>query len=160
MSECHARGIHLGPGEGLTIRNPVGGRLTFKVQSDGTGGALTAIESVAAPGEGPPMHVHPELDEALYVLEGIFRIALDGDVLDAPAGAFTWIPRGLPHTWQNVGDGPGRFLALVLPAGLERFFQAFADLPAGSSVPEAFRTLGPEGGIEVVGPPLAQSHPG
>ena len=122
--------------------------------------ASTAIESVVGAGEGPPMHVHPDVDEAIFVLEGTFRLALDGEVRDAPAGAFAWIPRGAPHTWQNVGDGPGRFLALVLPAGLEGFFQAFSELPTSSSVPEAFRALGAAGGLEVVGPPLAQSHPG
>ena len=160
MSEGDGRGIHVAPGEGLTIRNPLGGRLTFKARSDETGGACTAIETVNGPGDGPPLHVHPDLDEAIYVLEGTFRIALGGEVRDAPAGTFAWIPRGAPHTWQNVGDGPGRFLALVLPAGRESFFRAFAALPAGSSAPEAFRALGPEGGLEVVGPPLAQSHPG
>jgi uncharacterized cupin superfamily protein len=53
--------------------------VTFKAVSDQSGGGLTAIESVSAPGEGPPLHVHTEEDEFIYTLEGTFRVKL-GDV--------------------------------------------------------------------------------
>ena len=44
-------GVILGPGEGTSVRNPVGGRLTFKLGSAETDGALTAFESIAAPAQ-------------------------------------------------------------------------------------------------------------
>jgi hypothetical protein len=47
----------------------------------------------------------------------------------------------------------------VAPAGLEVFFERFGRLPDDASVPEAFRMLGSEAGMDVVGPPLAQSDP-
>jgi hypothetical protein len=36
---------------------------------------------------------------------------------------------------------------------MERFFDRFAALPAGPVDPSAFRTLGAEAGMKVVGPP-------
>jgi hypothetical protein len=50
-------------------------------------------------------------------------------------------------------------MAILAPAGLEGFFERFGRLPDDASVPEAFRTLGREAGMDVVGPPLAHSDP-
>src|SRR6266542_4459985 len=122
MSSSTSRGIHLGPGAGVTVSNPVGGSLTFKARGHETNGTVVALESRAAPGEGPPLHVHANEDEVVYALEGTFRFKLDGEVRDAPAGSFMFIPRGVPHTWQNVGDEPARVLAVFTPAGMETFF--------------------------------------
>jgi quercetin dioxygenase-like cupin family protein len=76
------------PGEGETIQNPVGGPLTFKVRAKQTNGALTVVETTAPPGEGPPLHVHANEDEALYTLDGTLRFRMGDDVQRAPAGAF------------------------------------------------------------------------
>jgi quercetin dioxygenase-like cupin family protein len=69
------RQLILAPDEGLSVENPVGGILTFKITSEESGGRLTALETIAAPGEGPPLHVH-EQDELIYALEGSFRVKL------------------------------------------------------------------------------------
>ncbi len=159
MPEHDTRAIHCAPDEGVTIKNPLGGPLTFKVRGEQTGGALMAFESTPAPGEGPPLHLHTNADEVLYALEGTFRFKLEDELQDAPAGSFVFIPRGVPHTWQNVGNATARLLVIFTPAAMEMFFERFAELPDDASVPEAFRTLGGESGMEVVGPPLAQSHP-
>ncbi len=137
---------------------PVGGALTFKVRGEDTDGLLTAFESVAAPGEGPPLHAHANEDEVWYALEGTFRVRLDDDVREAPAGTFVFIPRGVVHTWQNVAGTPGRVLVVFTPAGFEHFFERFAH-EAGDAPAEAFRRIGGEIGMRVVGPPLRQSHP-
>ena len=153
------RGVFLGPREGVSVPNPVGGVLTFKARSGETDGALTAFESVAAPGEGPPLHVHVSEDEIFYALEGSFRFKLDGELRDAPAGTFVFIPRGVEHTWQNVGQRPGRLLLVTAPAGFERFFERFAAIPADASPADEFRRIGAEVGLTVVGAPLAMSDP-
>jgi quercetin dioxygenase-like cupin family protein len=159
MTAESVRAIHLGPGEGETISNPAGGPLTFKVRGKECNGAVTAWEAIAAPGEGPPLHVHPDLDEILYMLDGSFRVKLESGVDDAPAGTFVFIPRGAHHTWQNVGDAPGRFLLVLVPAGLEALFERFGALDDAPAMETFFRTYGPEAGMEVVGPPLATSDP-
>jgi quercetin dioxygenase-like cupin family protein len=149
----------LAPGEGLTVENPVGGILTFKITSDDSGGAVTAIETVAAPHEGPPLHVHNE-DELIYTLEGTFRLKLGDTLRELPPNSFVFIPRGTPHTWQNVGSEPARFFAAVMPAtaAFEHFFTRYGQLPAEQRTVEAFTRLAVETeAFQVVGPPLAQA---
>jgi hypothetical protein len=46
---------------------------------------------------------------------------------------------------------------MFTPAGMERFFDRFAGLSDGADAPDAFRSIGREVGMEVVGPPLAKS---
>jgi quercetin dioxygenase-like cupin family protein len=153
MSEAVA--LVVPPGAGQTVEGPAGGPLTFKARAEQTDGALTALESVIAPGDGPPLHTHGSEEEALYVLEGELRVRLGDELSAAPAGTFVFVPRGVPHNFQNVGDEPARILVLFAPAGMERFFDGFAAM-AGTSAPEAFRTAAAPAGMEVVGPPLGR----
>jgi mannose-6-phosphate isomerase-like protein (cupin superfamily) len=144
------------PGAGATVQGPAGGPLTFKARAEQTGGALTAIENVIAPGDGPPLHVHAREDEAWWVIEGTLRFRLGEERSEAPAGTFVFVPRTVPHAFRNVGTTPARILVLFTPAGMERFFDAFAAMPAG---PDAFAEAGRGAGMDVVGPPLAVSDP-
>ena len=151
------RGILLGPGAGEIVQNPLGGPLTFKVRGDETDGNVFAFESTVAPGEGPPLHVHPEADEVVYALQGTFRFQLDGEVREAPTGSFMFIPRGVAHTWQNVGDEPARLFVVFTPAGMEAFFVRFSEHAGEASPEEAFRRFGSEAGMDVLGPSLAET---
>src|SRR5262245_36093778 len=76
----------LAPGDGTSVENPTGGVTTFKVVSDQSGGGLTVIEGVSAPGEGPPLHVHRAQDEFIYTLDGTFRVRLGDDTFDVLPG--------------------------------------------------------------------------
>lgn len=151
----------LAPGEGLSVGNPVGGTLTFKVTSKQSGGRLTAIETIAAPREGPPLHVHDE-DELIYTLEGTLRVKLGETLRAVPPRSFVFIPRGTPHTWQNVGKEPATFFATVMPAavGFEEFFTRYAQLAVQDRGIEAFTRLAAETrAFQVVGPPLPEPDP-
>jgi len=150
-----SRAVIVGPGEGTRIEGPVGGPLAFKVRGEQTNGALTALENVIPPGQGPPLHTHANEDESWYVIDGELRFRLDRDIQLAPAGSFVFVPRGTPHCFQNVADAPARILVMFTPAGMEQFFDRFAALTAPD--PEAFRSIGAPLGMEVVGPPLPQS---
>jgi quercetin dioxygenase-like cupin family protein len=149
------------PGEGLSVENPVGGILTFKITSDESGGSLTALETIAAPGEGPPLHVHDE-DELIYTLDGTFRVKLAHTLRELAPRSFVFIPGGTPHTWQNVDADPACFFATIMPAAtaFEDFFTRYAQLPARERGLAAFTRLAAEtGAFRVVGPPLAESDP-
>jgi quercetin dioxygenase-like cupin family protein len=155
------RELVLAPGEGLSVENPMGGLFTFKITSDESGGILTAIETFVVRPEGPPLHVH-EQDELIYILAGSLRIKLGDTLREAPAGSFVFIPRGRPHTWQNIGGEPLRFFATIMPAAVdfEEFFKRYAKLPAEERDVEAFARVAAETkAFEVVGPPLAESDP-
>ena len=151
--------VTVGPGEGPTVQGPAGGPLTFKVRGEQTGGVLTAFENVVAPGDGPPLHTHANEDESWYVLEGRLRFKLGGELRDAPEGSFVFVPRRVPHCFQNVGAAPARILVEFTPSGMEAFFDRFSELPAGPVDPGVFARLGADVGMEVVGPPLAVSDP-
>ncbi len=147
------------PGEGSVIQGPAGGPLTFKARGEQTNGALTVFENVIAPDDGPPLHTHANEDESWYVISGELRFRLDDAILPAPAGSFVYVPRGTAHCFQNVGEQAARILVMFTPSGMEGFFDRFAELPAGPVDPDVFRILGSSVGMDVVGPPLARSHP-
>lgn len=147
----------LGPDQGETVRSPIGGDVTFLARGEQTNGAVTVLEVGVPPGEGPPLHVHTREDEWIHVLEGELRWKLDGELSATPAGSFVFIPRGVAHCFQNVGAEPGRMLVTFAPAGMEGFFDRLAELTAFDL--EAFRHAAADHGMEVVGPPLAESDP-
>lgn len=153
------RPLVLGPAEGETIQGPAGGPLTFKARGAQTGGTLTAFENVIAPGDGPPLHTHAAEDESWRILDGRLRFKLGDEIREAPQGSFVFVPRGVPHCFQNVGDTPATILVLFTPSGMETFFDRFAELPDGPVDPDVFARLGRDAGMDVVGPPLAVSDP-
>lgn len=124
------------------------------MRGEDTGGRLTVIENVIAPGDGPPLHTHAAEDETWVVLEGTLRFRLGDEEAQAPPGSFVFVPRGTVHAFQNVSEAPARILVSFSPAGMERFFDAFARLGPDEDIPAAFRRLGAEVGMDVVGPPL------
>lgn len=143
-------------GEGETVRGPAGGPATFKARAKETNGTLTALENVIGPGEGPPLHVHVREDEMYYVIGGRVHFLAGNQRFDAPTGSFMFIPRGTPHCFRNTGTEPAHLLVVFTPSGMERFFEAMAQLPPGPPSVEAFREAGYGAWMEVVGPPLAQ----
>jgi quercetin dioxygenase-like cupin family protein len=144
----------LGPGEGETIQGPVGGPLTFKARGAQTGGTLTAFENAVPPGEGPPLHLHRDVDESWFVLAGNLRFRLGEELREAPAGSFVFVPRRTPHCFQNPGPDPARILVMFTPAGMEAFFDRQAQVGDGPLDQESFRTFGREARMEILGPPL------
>ena len=142
------------PGEGGAADHPLGGEVSFKVRGEESGRTLTAFETVVAPGEGPPLHTHAGEEETLYVLEGEVRFKLGDELHSGSVGSFAFVPRGMPHTFQNVGGTRARMLIHFSPSGMERFFDGVDALEAPG--PDVFATLGAEVGMTVVGPPLAE----
>ena len=50
-------------------------------------------------------------------------------------------------------------LVLFAPAGMEPYFDGVAELSPGPVEPAVLRELAGQAGMEVLGPPLAESHP-
>jgi quercetin dioxygenase-like cupin family protein len=94
----------------------------LKLTAAESGGELTVIEDVIAPGAGPPLHVHDRENETYYVLEGEFEFTCGDDVVRGGPGTFVHAPRRIPHRYCNVGSRPGRMLFGFTPAGIEAFF--------------------------------------
>jgi quercetin dioxygenase-like cupin family protein len=149
--------VSVGPGEGSTIEGPVGGPMTYKLRPEQSGGRQTAFEMRIAPGDGPPLHEHAKEDETFFVIEGRLRFKLGDEIGEAPEGSFVFVPRKTRHCFQNVGAEMARILVIFTPSGMEGFFDRFAELEEAD--PEAFARLGRDVGMDIIGPPLAQSHP-
>ena len=94
---------------------------TFKAVGEETGGAYTLFEMIVAPGGGSPLHRHNEEDESFYVQEGEIEFLLDDRILVATAGTFIYSPKGQIHRIKNTTSVPAKMLALVMPAGVEKF---------------------------------------
>jgi quercetin dioxygenase-like cupin family protein len=151
------RAVAVGPGQAETIRSPIGGDVTFIARGEQTNEALTALDVAVPPGEGPPLHAHGREDECVYVLAGDLRFKIDGELSATPAGSFVFIPRGVAHCFQNVGEEPGRMLITFAPSGVEGFFDRLSGLTEFDL--DAWRRAAAEHGMEVLGPPLAESDP-
>jgi uncharacterized cupin superfamily protein len=88
------------------------------------------------------------------VLEGEFEIMCGGEVYTATAGTIAFLPRGVPHTFRNVGATIGRLLGTASPGGHETFFRDIHDLgPAALETPEKVMQVCAEHGIEILAPP-------
>lgn len=72
---------------------------------------------------GPPPHIHTREAESFYVLQGEFEFLAEDHWIKAAPGSFVHVPKGSLHTLKNAGDFVGRLLTLVVPAGLDRFFE-------------------------------------
>jgi mannose-6-phosphate isomerase-like protein (cupin superfamily) len=75
-----------------------------------------------------PRHVHHRDDEAWYVLEGVLRLQVGQEEVEARAGSSVFVPRGTAHTYWNPGPGPVRYL-LVMTANIFRLIQEIHTLP-------------------------------
>ena len=135
------------------------GAVTIRFVQTGPAGPYALIEWIAPPGTpSPPVHVHHETDEGFYVLSGAFRFLLDGQMVDAPAGAHVLVPREHPHTFWNSGRETAHCLIVLSPPGFADYFRDLASGLAASrsedAAMEVRRQLSARYDIEVVGPPI------
>lgn len=100
-----------------------------KLDSEDTGGQYAVIMNTTPPGGGPPMHVHSHEDEFFYVMEGTYEFLHGEESVTLSEGGVVHLPRGIPHTFKNVGDTPGRLLNTITPGGFENFFREIDALP-------------------------------
>lgn len=151
-----------GEGERLWI---VGDDMEIKATGEDTGGQLALFDIVARPGGGPPPHTHANEDEFWYVVEGEFEILQGDRTVRLGPGGYAYVPRGMLHRFENVGDQDARVLVGFTPAGMEGFFRA-AGTPAveGGTPPplgpeeiERSRQAALEHGMEVRWPEMAGS---
>lgn len=98
------------------------GALRVLVPAASTDGAYALVELIEHPPYRTPAHVHPQLDESFYVLEGTLALEMGGRSHVLPAGSYVHIPRGTVHAQGSADDRPVRLLTRVSPGGFEQFF--------------------------------------
>ncbi|HET8754698.1 MAG TPA: cupin domain-containing protein [Solirubrobacteraceae bacterium] len=143
------------PGEGIRTID-IGGSITI-AKADGatTGEAFAVAETTLLPGGFvPPLHLHREIAEALYVLSGRLDVQVGDDRRIAVPGTFVGIPAGVAHTMSVAGEEPVRMLMIVSnPARalemIDTLERAFAD---GEPDPETAGRLLAQIDMEVLAP--------
>ena len=139
--------------------------VTFRVSESDGADAVSVLERTVPHGDSPPLHIHHTEDEIFHILEGDFRLVVDGRERFAGPGEVLLAPKGIPHSYRAESPEGGRFVTVTVHGDFERFVRAVgrpaehAGLPepAGPPAPEAVQQLAEVAGrfgIEFVGPPL------
>ena len=128
--------------------------IDFKVSTLDTDGGLSVAEITYFHKGGPPRHLHHEQDEWFYAVEGEYVIEVGEERYELGPGDSVLGPRKVAHVWAYVGEGTGRLIAALQPAGeIEAFFDELATLGSTPEREELQRTFSSHG-LELIGPPL------
>jgi mannose-6-phosphate isomerase-like protein (cupin superfamily) len=89
----------------------------YRLWADGgrLAGAIAFVEVTVPIAGGPPMHVHPNTDEAYHLLAGELEVVDREHTLRVRPGDFILVPSGVAHAYRSVGDEPARMRYLLLP---------------------------------------------
>jgi len=96
-----------------------------------------AFEAHSPAGTFVPPHIHPTQDEYILMLEGSWKLLLDGQSLIAKPGDLVRMPRGIPHGYFNESGAFAKAFFWVSPGRkLHDLFKAIHNL---SDVAEVVR---------------------
>ncbi len=146
-----------------------GGLHIWKATAEQTDGAFLLFEDRMDHGKVTPLHIHPDSDETMIVLEGEILMHLDGTEHVVGSGGIASAPRGVPHAFKVSAADGARLLCLHTPGCCQAFYWDASE-PVAS---EATRSIhaGPvdmarvhasakkNGGIEILGPPPFSQPP-
>jgi quercetin dioxygenase-like cupin family protein len=137
-----APGITLaGEGQSGTVWNVLGHRYFLKAESS----TCFCFETLDPPGTFVPPHIHPDQDEFIYVLEGVFDLRLGDARTQARPGDLVRMPMGVPHAYYNNQSVPSRALFWVTPARqLRQLFDQLHELADVDEVVRRSRACGVE----------------
>lgn len=68
------------------------------------------------PGGGHPFHIHPTMDEVIYILSGKAEQWIEKESKTLGAGEAVFIPKKMVHATFNESDETLSFLAILSPA--------------------------------------------
>jgi len=121
------------------------------------------LEMTLPVGSSPPLHVHDELDDTWYILDGEMVVRCGDDVRTVGAGHWVSMPRGVPHTFRVVGGRDARILLVHDNASFRDLIRELG-IPAGAhvvpaqpvfpSMEELARVAGAHD-LRPVGPPMS-----
>jgi quercetin dioxygenase-like cupin family protein len=133
----------------------IGLELFVRLPPQLSGGTLTVIDTVNAPGFGPPLHRHAET-EIFRVLSGRYLFETNGKQFHAEAGDVVSVPGGTAHTFVDVTDTSARQTIVIFPGlNAAAFFRQLGEVTKnGVPDPARLNSFGRDWGIEFLGPPL------
>jgi mannose-6-phosphate isomerase-like protein (cupin superfamily) len=126
------------------------------------------LEMTLPVGAAPPLHVHDNLDDTWYILEGQMVVRCGDEELVVGAGNWVSMPRGVPHTFLVVGDREARILLVhdnasfrdfIRELGIPADTQVVPPQPLFPSTEELARVAGAHD-LRPIGPPLSAEEAG
>ncbi len=106
MSVKHAKDV-----EAQVVK--AGDKTTIQVLISAQEGPNFALRRfVMEPGGGMPNHTNT-VEHEQYVLKGHASIGIGAETFDVRAGDVVFIPEGVPHWYQNVGEENFEFLCII-----------------------------------------------
>lgn len=112
-------------GEVLSV---IGDTYRILITGEQTGDAYASIDMLIPPNGGPGPHSHAGFQESFYVVEGEVVVKTQEQTFTATKGSFVNIPKGgAVHDFKNHTDAIAHLLCVVVPAGLEKFFQEIGE---------------------------------
>jgi len=131
----------------------IGLGITVKTDGKSTRDAYSMFEYTVPPEtNGPPPHLHTREDESFICLAGKLDVSLGGEEFTIGHGDFLFLPRDVVHAFRNPYGEESRVVSVVSPAGLERYYQALADMPPGPKDISLIKTIMADFGIEMQTP--------
>ena len=76
---------------------------------------IEVVLGLVGKGGGAQPHLHPGIEQVVYVLEGRARAEVDGQVGEMGPGDTCYFPPDTPHTFTAVSDGPVKCLVIYTP---------------------------------------------
>jgi quercetin dioxygenase-like cupin family protein len=67
---------------------------------------------IMEPGGGMPLHTN-QVEHEQYVLAGRARVVIGEEVLEVEKDDVVFIPGGVPHSYESIGDDAFEFLCVV-----------------------------------------------
>lgn len=132
----------------------------------GAEGSMSAVEFDQPRGFGPPLHCHAHEDEIFVLLDGAITVMLGDQEVVAEPGAFVFLPRGVPHTFQVTSETARMVSITASSKGAPTFDRMVAELgtPTDKPVipepgpidPGHVAMVNAAHGIEILGPPPGQ----
>lgn len=119
----------VGPDEGRVVEL---GPVRMRVLAAGdqtTGRAYTVTEFTGGEGTWTVPHLHREMEESFFVLDGEFTLGVGEHEVRAGPGSYVLVPRDTRHV-VAAGPGGGRCLILMVPGGHEEMFFELGELGA------------------------------
>lgn len=115
----------------VVVRNP-----------DGAPRLPLVMELIVPPGGSPPRHVHQDLNDAFFLLEGEVVLSVGNQTVVARPGTYAVVPVGSDHTFRVTSPTPARMLQIHDDDSFLRMVQA-------GGVPATEHRLPPPGQVNL-----------
>lgn len=110
------------------------GLVVWKALGADTAGRYELVEQLGAGGYEAPLHTHGGETEGFYVVEGDLTMVVGDLRFHAGAGAFGYVPIGVPHAFK-VDSPMAKFLTFITPPGLEGYFEELGQVATARTLP-------------------------